>query len=125
MSKVIITKLVRSNKTSKAGKDYVSLGIQVDDSQYRDTWINGFGNKDNEHWKVGDEVEITISQKVVGGKTYLNFESPKTSQKGEIELGFLRQDLTKINQKLDQIINHLSESEPLNRTSDGSPMPKL
>ena len=65
--KVKLTRVSRNNKTSKGGKDYVSLGIQTE--QHGDKWINGFGNNFNKDWKQGDEVEI----EVVENGQYLNF----------------------------------------------------
>lgn len=79
MEKLTITKVSRNDKTSQAGKSYVSLGIKC--KEYNDVFLNGFGNKDNADWKVGDVVEVTVEKKEYNGKTYLNFSVPK---KGEV-----------------------------------------
>ena len=78
MQKVKITKISRNEKTSAGGIKYISLGLQIEG---KEAWINGFGNKDNQDWKEGDEVEIKIVEKVVNGKTYLNFETPKKEER--------------------------------------------
>jgi hypothetical protein len=73
--KVTLTTINRRDKTSTAGKPYVSLGIKT--QEHGDKWLSGFGNKRNAGWKEGDDVEIEVVEKVVGDKTYLNFEMPK------------------------------------------------
>ena len=56
--------------TSK-GRAYTSIRIKT--QEYGDKQISGFGNSENENWKVGDSVDITITPK----GEYLNFEMPK------------------------------------------------
>lgn len=70
---MIIKKITRDIKLSKAGKPYASIGIQFD--EYRDgkgnhVWINGFGNKFTWAWKVGDDVQPEINKNDRG---YYNF----------------------------------------------------
>lgn len=75
MQKITITSISRNEKTSKDGKKkYISLGLRC--AEYGERWINGFGNKDNQDWKEGDEVSIDIKEVEVNGKKYLNFETP-------------------------------------------------
>jgi len=103
MEKVKIARIARNNKTSREGKPYVSLGLQT--NEYGDVWLNGFGNKSNEHWKEGDEVEIEIKKVVKGDREYLNFDTPK---KEDVNTAAVQTTLGKINYKLDMIIAHLS-----------------
>lgn len=115
--KVTITQIARNNKTSKAGKPYVSLGIKC--NEYGDKFINGFGNKGNEHWKVGDTVEVEIEQK----GEYLNFSMPTHTKTAEAS----NEQMALINRKLDAIWTKLGVIEgALNtRLSDGSEPPIL
>lgn len=97
-----ITQIARNNKTSKAGKPYVSLGLKV--NEYGDKFINGFGNKDNADWKVGDDVEITVVEK----GEYLNFEMPTRTIK---PTGMTEEQSQLINKKLDAIWTKLGVIE--------------
>ena len=65
-----ITKIARNKRQGKNGKEYTSVGIQIDGF---DGWINGFGNAENSNWDVGTEVEIDIKKVEKDGKTYYNF----------------------------------------------------
>lgn len=56
--------------TSK-GRPYTSVRIKT--QEHGDVMISGFGNSENALWKVGDTVDITVSQK----GEYWNFEMPK------------------------------------------------
>lgn len=98
---ITLTHIARNNKTSKAGKPYVSVGIKCD--AHGDRFINGFGNKENANWKVGDTVEVDIEQK----GEYLNFSMPKaTFQK--TGSGFTPSpDLLRIERKVDAILTEL------------------
>ena len=71
-----ITYLRREEKTSKAGKPFTSLSLKVESKGER--YLSGFGNKANEHWKIGDTVNIIIEEK----GQYLNFTMAE-SKKGE------------------------------------------
>ena len=62
-----ITYIARKPMTSKAGKPFTSLSLKVESRG--DRFISGFGNKSNEHWVVGQEVDIIIEEK----GQYLNF----------------------------------------------------
>jgi len=103
METIRLTRISRSDKTSKAGKPYVSLGIQCD--KYGDQWINGFGGQENADWKEGDEVEVTIEKKTFNGKEYLNFTTPKKADK-------IQEELTKIRHALFDIKNMLLNLQP-------------
>jgi hypothetical protein len=66
---------------TKTGKPYVSIRVKT--NEHGDKFISGFGNAQNENWKVGDEVEMDIEQK----GEYLNFTMPKPTDvlKGDLE----------------------------------------
>ena len=70
--KMTITRVSRKDKISKAGKPFVSLGIQTD--KYEERWLSGFGNKENAVWKEGTVIEVEVVPK----GEYLNFEMPKS-----------------------------------------------
>ena len=81
MSKVTLTFVRRTPKTSASGKPYTSLSIKT--QEHGDKYLSGFGNKDNEGWNEGDTVEIETKEVVKDGKTYLNFETPKKAALNE------------------------------------------
>ena len=114
--KITLTQIARNNKTSKAGKQYVSVGIKC--NEYGDKFINGFGNKDNSEWKVGDTVEVEVEQK----GEYLNFSMPTRTVKST---GMTEEQSALIHRKLDAIWTKLGviEGHLNNKLSDGSDMP--
>jgi len=75
MQKVTITALNASDKTSKGGKSYKSVGIQI--AELPNTWINGFGDATTDGWNIGDVVNIDVVDKEYNGKIYKNFSVPK------------------------------------------------
>lgn len=78
MEKVNITGIWR-NTTDKQGQPlksakgfpYTKLSFKC--KEHGDRYVGGFGNKDNEGWKVGDTVEVIIKE----NGQYLNFDMPK------------------------------------------------
>lgn len=76
---VTIAAIKRTDRVSKAGKPFVSLGLKT--KEYADKWLSGFGGDENSHWQAGDTVDIEIEQK----GEYLNFKTNKINQvsKGE------------------------------------------
>lgn len=74
MEKQKITYINRTTRTSKAGKPYESLSIKTD--RHGEKFLGGFGSKETNDWKVGDEVEIEVKEvaSADGTKTYLNFD---------------------------------------------------
>ncbi len=79
MAQVTITALKRTPRMSKAGKAFVSLVLKT--TEYGDKWLSGFAGDENNHWQVGDVVDVEITQK----DEYLNFKTNKVNQvsKGE------------------------------------------
>lgn len=53
--KVTIEKISRKERTSKEGKPYISVGIQVNGE-----WYNGFPDGVNSTWKSGDIVDVEL-----------------------------------------------------------------
>lgn len=94
---VTLTKIVDKTKTSqRTGKDFVSRSIKT--NEHGDRWISGFKGKENEHWKEGDTVEITIEEK----GDFLNFSVPKT------ERAFRPSgDLLRVERKIDAILTEI------------------
>lgn len=62
--KVKLDSINRYDKTSKNGKEYVSVVIEAEGKKY-----SGFGDIINENWKDGDTVNIEVEQK----GSFLNF----------------------------------------------------
>src|SRR5882757_5637453 len=68
-----IIDLKRENKTSKAGKAFISLRLKTD--VHPGKWVSGFGGDENSHWQIGDTVDIEIESK----GEYLNFKTNKVN----------------------------------------------
>jgi len=101
-----ITEITRVPLTSKStGKPFTSLRMKV--ASRGDALISGFGNKSNEHWKVGDSVNILIEQK----GQYLNFTQADSKQGQEktanAKIEEILTKVSKIDYKIDRIIDHL------------------
>lgn len=93
METITISEINRYNKTSKStGKPFVSVAIKTSDGRS----ISGFGNKDNQEWKAGDEVSVDIEQK----GEYLNFSMPK----GTFQKGGTAPDALRLEAKIDAIL---------------------
>lgn len=118
-----LKRISRQDKVSKAGKPYVSVGIQV--AEFGEQWINGFGNKENAQWKEGDQVELTITDNVYNGKTTKQFTSPDSKAVQHLEsMKLLNEMATRVgslNAKVDKILKHLSGEDRLDITSNGLP----
>ncbi len=72
-----ITRINHSNKTSKAGKAYISCGIMITSPDNTDYWLNGFGNDTTKSFSIGQTVELDIWQDDYGWK----FKVPEGMQK--------------------------------------------
>lgn len=70
--KVTLTRVARADKEIK-GKLVPTIGIKT--KEHGESWLNSFKLKGTENWNDGDVVEISVVEKVVNGKTYLNFEA--------------------------------------------------
>jgi len=100
MEKVKITWIKREEKVSqRTNKPFTSLSIKTD--KHGERYLSSFGSKDNADWNVGDEVEISVTEKVSGGKSYLNFETPKKSVL----------EVSSVNHKLESILIKLGKIE--------------
>ncbi len=68
---MIIRAIQKNVKLSKKGTPFASVSIQFDEyvENGKRVWINGFGNKYTWAWKIGEDVQPTITQE---GK-YYNF----------------------------------------------------
>lgn len=88
---VKITKIYTTDKDkqgnaliAKSGRPYTRLSIKT--QEYGDKWISGFKGKESGTWREGDTVEVNITEKQTGDKTYLNFEVPKKEDENEKRL---------------------------------------
>ncbi len=108
MKTITLTFVRRETKVAKSGKPYVSISLKALEVEQGNAYINGFGRKENEAWKVGDKVNVELSQKEYNGKLYWNFEMPKAEKPTTNNSLLLDQKLAPINRKLDAIIEHLA-----------------
>lgn len=70
--KVHIEQIARKPKTFSNGRQGTLVGIKVNG-----VWWNGFGGDWNSDWKVGDTVEVELTEKPgADGKKYKNFDRP-------------------------------------------------
>lgn len=93
---------------SKQGKPYTRVSIKVESKG--DRYISGFGNQGNAEWKVGDEVDITITEsdtKDKTGKPYLNFSQPKKQENNSEQMEIILNKLTGIQLTLGAIADHV------------------
>jgi len=119
---VTLTTISRKDKTSSAGKPYVSLGIKTQEHGGR--WLSGFGRKDNKDWKAGDKVEIIVEEK----GQYLNFSMPDNKLPAGYQLANneIQKELTLIKDMLGRIISILQpikkDNYPvMDETNNGEP----
>lgn len=76
---MIIKAINKQVKLTRTGnKPYASVSVQFDEYTEggKRVWINGFGNKRTWAWKVGDDVQPTVTKE---GK-YLNFSFDDTDE---------------------------------------------
>lgn len=109
MEKLKITQIYTTDKNkdgsplmSKAGKPYTRMSIKT--NEYGDQWLSGFKGKQNDGWKVGDEVEVLVEKKQSGDKTFLNFSLPKPEEKTGQELIKIHMLLTGINIDIQRLL---------------------
>lgn len=121
MAKVTIAAVKRTPRTSqRTGKPFVSLGIKT--NEHGDRWLSGFGGKDNEHWMVGNVVDVEIEDT---GK-YLNFTAIKAQpdNKFGVSAAEVKNMINlKVMPKLDTIETLLLRILKEDTTSDGKPFP--
>lgn len=109
---------------SKQGKPYTRLSIKVESKGER--YISGFGNQGNADWKVGDEVDITITEsdaKDKTGKPYLNFSQPKKEDKIDDKLELILNKLTGIQLSLGALTDKLVPKKDPKYPVNDSPEP--
>lgn len=90
---------------SKQGKPYTRVSIKTESKG--DHYISGFGNQGNADWKVGDEVDIVITEsdaKDKTGKPYLNFSQAKKEDKVYDNTETILNKLVGIDLTLNQIL---------------------
>ena len=117
--KLHLTYVKRTPRTSKAGKPFISLSVKA--QEYGESYLGGFGNKDNENWIEGMEVEV---DKVEQKGEYLNFEMNRSgvAKASEEVLG----KLTKIQLLVEELVadkrkreGGVSEANYPTKESDG------
>lgn len=105
---------------TKDGRPYTRMTLKVESKG--DRYISGFGSASNKDWKVGDEVDIIITEAEKTdkeGKPYLNFSQPKAATSNPDErIGKILTELTFIKLTLQQILQYV---EPKKK---GVPYPK-
>lgn len=122
MEKLIIKKTFSKQEVSKkTGKPYTRFAFMA--NEYGDKWISGFGNAQTAQWREGDTVEVTIEKVQKDDKEFINFSLPKREEKTAQDMTLIMVKLGHLEYKIDSIIDHLTGTNKLNETSDGSPMP--
>lgn len=93
---------------SKAGKPYTRLTLKVESKG--DRFISGFENAQTKEWRVGDEVDIIITEsdkKDKNGNPYLNWSLPKKEAVSNDLLKQIADDQFKILARLGGLINDI------------------
>uniref|UniRef100_A0A6H1ZKY7 Uncharacterized protein n=1 Tax=viral metagenome TaxID=1070528 RepID=A0A6H1ZKY7_9ZZZZ len=115
---ISIKEIKHENKTSQAGKDFVSCKIKTwSENQQKDLWISGFGNSITETWAVGDTVDVDLEQK----GEYWNFNLNNNSRPSKTALDVLKE----ISAKLDVLIGKDKSTEELAKELGGEVVPKI
>ena len=91
-------------KTSKAGKDYVRVGLKLDNL---DGWVNGFGDKVTDGWSQGDEVTVRLKSREYEGKTYWDFETLTIADR-------LVPKMDDLEKRIEKIEKHLKNQKDVN-----------
>lgn len=109
---------------TRNGSQMYKVGIQT--AEHGDKWLNGLLPFNPDRWE-GSEQELVVE---VDPKWGLQFELPPREKAPEQTkptegLGEIKLSILNIHRKLDQIINHLSGENRLDRTSDGTPLPSF
>lgn len=106
-----ITKIVRTPRTSAAGKPFTSVGIKT--VEHGDRFLSGFSNAENSGWKEGTKINVEVAESVKldkNGKPYLNFVQPKKDdvlRELRSELSSLRTDISTLMRMVSGIENKL------------------
>lgn len=108
IKKVTLTAVYRNDKDkqgnpfkSKKGFPYTKLSFKC--KEYGDKYVGGFGNKDNEGWKVGDTVEVIVKQ----NGEYLNFDMPKVEDVQTERIAKLEARVTTLDLSLERRVREL------------------
>jgi hypothetical protein len=105
---VTLTAVNSTDKTSKAGKTYTSVGIMT--AEHGDgKWINGFGNKVTKSWNKGDKVDLVIKEDPKWG---LQFEVPRMEDILEKRIETLEQKITYLGKCMKEA-GILGDTQPL------------
>lgn len=82
---------------NKQGKPFTRLTIKVESKG--DRYISGFANEGNKNWRVGDEVDIIITESKTldkNGKPYLNFSLTKKEVVQSGDMKEIKDELFKV-----------------------------
>ena len=110
---------------TKDGRPYTRMSIKVEEKG--DKYISGFGSKENESWKVGDDVEITVTESDKtdkNGEPYLNFSIPKKEDRVLDNTERILNALVGINLKLAVIVGKLEGKTHVSNDVDYSDYPE-
>ena len=132
--KLTISGINRKPKTSKGGKNYESLGLLFSEKP-TNQWVNGFGDKNNQHWKKGQVLEVNIDIELTEqpdgkGGVYYNFKTLKggTGNNGggvppalALEIANIKKRLDALEGGVKQVTGPATTYEP---NIDGSLPPK-
>jgi len=95
---VTITKTYKKKIKTKRG-DAMSFSIKT--KEHGDKWIGGFEDDTNKNWKIGDKVEIEITE----NGEYTNFKIPKKKLTEDRIREIVKEELDKRFTKLNEHLN--------------------
>lgn len=77
---MIIRAIIKNVKIAKSGKPYASISLQFDEytKDGKRVWINGFGNIRTWAWKVGDDVQPSVTDN--DGRLSFTFDDTKENR---------------------------------------------
>lgn len=123
IQKLTITKLFEKQQVStRTNKPFTSLSLLT--TEYGSRYLSGFGSKESSSWKIGDvvEVDVTESEKLdKNGKPYLNWSLIKKPD----EMASIKATLAKHERLINEIVEHIKMKEDDGRNSDGSLPPNF
>ena len=104
MTKVTIEAIGEPKAIQGQKGPFQVFGIKVNGA-----WMNGYYNQVTKNWKVGDEVEVLITEKEKDGKVYKNFSLPKKEDVMSDELKGVMSRLTKLELSIERQVDERFE----------------
>lgn len=129
IKKVKLTKLW----VDKTPTQYGSFKTNFQCAEYPNKWISGFAKQCD--WKIGDEVELNITESDKldkEGNPYINWKMPDVDSKKDVQIGQMLFAIGKHDSQIKEIqefirkqFPHMVKKEDSTTTSNGNPMPNF